>query len=213
MELQSLKSASGSDALDWSAAPPAPSRFVAPGEFGGTIAPTPASAGDAAGGAAGSSSGAAGGVASFFSSPFASVGVEYGRTLIRNNAVLNSGVGGWLRGSRLRYYFQISQTSVKRKVARLLLPYIHYDWSRQKLDDVDEGLVAAASTANPAASWQPPSQDVNAPDLYIGLMAFFTFIVLMGLTLGMSNRSDEEQHARHDEHASSAVVRMDTGCG
>jgi hypothetical protein len=181
MELHSLKSSSGSDSLDWSSGPPAGSSYVPTADFAGNIAPSQPAAGAAAAPASG--------VSSFFASPFASVGVEYGRTLIRNNAVLNSGVGGWLRGSRLRYYFQVSQLSIKRKVSRLLLPYIHYDWNRQKLDDVDEGLVASASASNPAASWKPASQDVNAPDLYIGMMSFFTFIVLMGLTLGMSNKS------------------------
>ena len=34
-------------------------------------------------------------------------------------------------------------------------------------------------------SYKPPIYDINAPDLYIPLMAFGTYLVLAGLSLGL----------------------------
>lgn len=34
-------------------------------------------------------------------------------------------------------------------------------------------------------SYKPPIYDINAPDLYIPLMAFGTYVVLAGLSLGL----------------------------
>jgi hypothetical protein len=37
-------------------------------------------------------------------------------------------------------------------------------------------------------SYKPPVQDINAPDLYIPLMAFGTYIVVAGYALGVLGR-------------------------
>jgi len=37
-------------------------------------------------------------------------------------------------------------------------------------------------------SYKPPVQDINAPDLYIPLMAFGTYIVIAGYALGVLGR-------------------------
>jgi len=157
--------------------------------------------GGGGGSAAAPTGGAAGsvpGVPSFFSSPFASVGVEYGKTLLRDNSLLSGGLGGWLRGSRLRFYFRVSQQSTRRKIGKLLMPYVHSDWERQMMDESDAGLLeagAAAAGDSASAAFQPPSADLNAPDLYLGSMAFVTFVVTMGFAMGSLNQSvRENQH-------------------
>lgn len=195
-ELHSLKA---SDGLDWSSSPPNGGLIAtmhgSGGHFDGAIgAGGPAAAAPSAPGAT-----ASGGIGSFFSSPFASVGVEYGKTLLKSNPVLNSGVGGWLRGSRLRYYFQVEQMMLLRKVGKILFPFVHYDWARKQGEeqepDVERaGLLADGSVAIPAptATFQPPSKDINAPDLYIGTMAFINFVVTMGFALGSVNAFDPQ---------------------
>jgi len=37
-------------------------------------------------------------------------------------------------------------------------------------------------------SYKPPIYDINAPDLYIPLMAFGTYVILAGLSLGLHGK-------------------------
>lgn len=37
-------------------------------------------------------------------------------------------------------------------------------------------------------AYKPPVHDINAPDLYIPLMAFGTYVVLSGFSLGVFGR-------------------------
>uniref|UniRef100_A0A6N2KRG7 Uncharacterized protein n=1 Tax=Salix viminalis TaxID=40686 RepID=A0A6N2KRG7_SALVM len=37
-------------------------------------------------------------------------------------------------------------------------------------------------------SYEPPINDINAPDLYIPCMAFATYLVLAGISLGLSGK-------------------------
>jgi len=129
--------------------------------------------------------------ASLFTSPLASAGVSYGARLVSSasSSGISQGLGPWLRGTRLKYYFTVSQTSVTRKLVRVLAP-VSGDWNRSLRDDADPAL--AASSNDPAAAFKPPAEDVNAPDLYVPLMAFITFTVLMGYALGSIDSFDPE---------------------
>lgn len=75
----------------------------------------------------------------------------------------------------LRYYFSVNNSYVLHKLKILLFPFIHKSWSRR--------IVPAADGRE---MYLPPSQDVNAPDLYIPTMAFVTYILLIALILGTS---------------------------
>lgn len=200
-ELQPLRAASptgssSSDGLEWSSSPPANAGVAPMHQLQGRIDPTgstsSATTGSNSGTSAGSSSGGGlslGSLASFFSSPFASAAGEYGKSVLANNKVVASGgLGGWLRASALRYYFRVTQASCGRKIARQLLPFIYSDWTRLRLEGSDEGLIAASAGSNPAASFQPPHSDPNAPDMYLGLMSFLSFAVAMGYALGSVNQ-------------------------
>lgn len=187
MELQSLRSTNSSTptgTLEWSSSPPSGAGVAS---IEGAIAPPPSSNPVNAQPAAAPAS--SGGISSLFSSPFASAGVQYGRSLLQENSFFNRGLGGWLRASRLRYYFLVDQKSVLSKSARVLFPFVSYDWARKQLDDVDPSLVAATGASNPSAAYQSPSKDINAPDLYLGLMAFVTFVVTSGYALGFMDES------------------------
>nr|CAD7205962.1 unnamed protein product [Timema douglasi] len=56
-------------------------------------------------------------------------------------------------------------------------------------------------TSQPTADWSlkyeqdepvQPRYEINAPDLYIPMMAFVTYVLLAGLVLGMQNRFSPE---------------------
>jgi len=75
--------------------------------------------------------------------------------------------------SRLRYYFRVNNDYVVKKIKILLVPCLHKQWRRRKVNDND-----------PYSAYHPPREDYNAPDLYIPTMAFLTYILLVGFVLG-----------------------------
>ncbi|KAL0337721.1 UNVERIFIED_CONTAM: protein YIF1B [Sesamum calycinum] len=80
--------------------------------------------------------------------------------------------------SNPRYYFQVNDDYVKNKLKVVLFPFLHKGhWMR---------------TVEPAGgkfSFKPPIHDINAPDLYIPMMAFGTYVLLAGFFLGINGKS------------------------
>ncbi|XP_026577268.1 protein YIF1B [Pseudonaja textilis] len=101
--------------------------------------------------------------------PFAKLAAAYGSSLAwRGRALAERLVP--LR--RLQCYFAVDTRYVGQKLARLLFPFGHQDWQVRYQQDP------------PVA----PRFDVNAPDLYIPVMAFITYLLVAGLALGTQNR-------------------------
>ncbi len=122
---------------------------------------------------------------------------------------MNAGFVGWLRNSSLRYYFTVNNSYVTSKLLRVLIPFKNWapsHWVRVQASAVEQDPLlnielgnvdlSSAASANPAAAnarksthkFALPKDDVNAPDLYIPLMAFVTLIVLMGFALGTADK-------------------------
>lgn len=80
----------------------------------------------------------------------------------------------------LRYYFTVSSTYVQNKLKHILLPYLHTRhngrWERNHL-----------TNENGSTEYVPPRDDINAPDLYIPLMAYATYIILCGIIYGLNS--------------------------
>ncbi|TKR89783.1 hypothetical protein L596_013833 [Steinernema carpocapsae] len=83
-----------------------------------------------------------------------------------------------LSSFHLKYYFSVDNSYVGKKLLILLFPFLHKDWS-VKYSNSDEPV--------------PARLDVNAPDLYIPLMAFITYVLVSGFVLGTQNRFSPEQ--------------------
>ncbi|KAK9280770.1 hypothetical protein L1049_003658 [Liquidambar formosana] len=80
-----------------------------------------------------------------------------------------------------QYYFQVNSHYVRNKLKIVLLPFLHRGhWTRIK--EPVEGRLA----------YKPPIDDINAPDLYIPVMAFATYLVLAGISLGFSRNFSPE---------------------
>lgn len=79
----------------------------------------------------------------------------------------------------LRYYFTVSSTYVQNKLKHILLPYLHARhhgrWERSHLTNEDGSI-----------EYVPPRDDINAPDLYIPLMAYATYVILCGIIYGVN---------------------------
>ncbi|KAK9706650.1 hypothetical protein RND81_07G141900 [Saponaria officinalis] len=80
-----------------------------------------------------------------------------------------------------QYYFQVNDDYVRNKLKVVLFPFLHRGhWTR-----ITEPMAGKLS-------YKPPIYDINAPDLYIPLMAFLSYVVLGGLVLGLSGKFNPE---------------------
>ncbi|KAL8037337.1 hypothetical protein ABFS82_11G032500 [Erythranthe guttata] len=78
-----------------------------------------------------------------------------------------------------RYYFQVNDEYVKNKLKLILFPFLHKGrWMRAMEDD--------------SSSFKSAMHDINAPDLYIPLMAFVTYVLLAAFFLGINGKFSPE---------------------
>jgi hypothetical protein len=86
-------------------------------------------------------------------------------------AYIPGAAAGW---SRARCYFAVSHSSVAAKLRAVLAPWTKRHWRRKRADELDEGHGHAL-----------PIHDVNAPDLYVPVVAFVTFALTAGYARGV----------------------------
>ncbi|KAK9150849.1 hypothetical protein Syun_009158 [Stephania yunnanensis] len=80
-----------------------------------------------------------------------------------------------------QYYFQVNDQYVRNKLKVVLLPFLHRGhWTR------------ITEPVGGRLSYKPPVYDINAPDLYIPLMAFGSYVVLAGFSLGLLGKFSPE---------------------
>ncbi|KAJ6319328.1 hypothetical protein OIU78_014866 [Salix suchowensis] len=80
-----------------------------------------------------------------------------------------------------QYYFQVNDHYVRNKLKIVLLPFLNRGhWTR------------ITEPVGGRLSYEPPINDINAPDLYIPCMAFATYLVLAGISLGLSGKFTPE---------------------
>lgn len=104
--------------------------------------------------------------------------MQYGRTLAdQGKELVNKNFEKYIPLTKLKYYFAVDNRYVLHKLRLIFFPFLHSDWSLKYDHD------------NPVQ----PRYDINAPDLYIPLMAYITYIVLAGLALGIQDRFTPEQ--------------------
>lgn len=123
--------------------------------------------------------------ANFFNDPATSLASQFARSGFESsNQYLQQNFGSFIPGtSDLKYYFQVSNSYVTRKILLVLFPYRNKNWNR---------LTSQEATGDPSPNGQtlyaPPSHDVNAPDLYIPLMSFVTYILLWAAFQGLNEK-------------------------
>ncbi|KAI5021582.1 hypothetical protein ZWY2020_058312 [Hordeum vulgare] len=85
--------------------------------------------------------------------------------------------------SNPQYYFQVNNQYVWNKLKVVLFPFLHRGhWTR------------TTELVGGRLSYKPPVQDISAPDMYIPLMAFTTYIVVAGYALGVLGRKLHSQN-------------------
>lgn len=104
--------------------------------------------------------------------------LQYGQRLAdQGKELVEKNIGKFIPISTLKYYFSVDNRYVLKKLKLLYFPFFHSDWSLKYEQD----------------NAVQPRFDHNAPDLYIPMMAYITYIVLAGLVLGMQDRFSPEQ--------------------
>ncbi|CAD5223389.1 unnamed protein product [Bursaphelenchus okinawaensis] len=78
----------------------------------------------------------------------------------------------------LKYYFAVDTNYVVKKIALIMCPFLHKDWS-----------------SHPGANGEqaPPKYNINAPDLYIPVMSFLTYVLVAGFVFGTQDRFEPEK--------------------
>lgn len=112
--------------------------------------------------------------ASMLASQFAKNGFNSSNQYIQQN------FGHLITGTSidLKYYFQVSNSYVYKKIFMILLPYANSNWGRLTTSESD--------ASGSGIQFAPPSVDVNAPDLYIPVMSFITYILLWAAFQGLN---------------------------
>ncbi|XP_076464588.1 protein YIF1B-A-like [Babylonia areolata] len=114
----------------------------------------------------------------FLQDPMASMAMQYGTTLAdQGKEYVHKNLEKYVAPSKLKFYFAVDTTYVGKKLGLILFPYAHSDWTVQYSEE------------DPVA----PRYNVNAPDLYIPVMAFVTYILVAGVMLGIQERFTPEQ--------------------
>lgn len=90
---------------------------------------------------------------------------------------VQSNVSRYFATHDIQYYFQVTDQYVKNKLKVVLCPFLHKGHLTRIAEQVAGGL-----------KYKPPRHDINAPDLYLPLMAFATYIMLCGFTQGQAGK-------------------------
>nr|SVE84432.1 EOG090X0ATU [Daphnia pulex] len=116
--------------------------------------------------------------AQFLQNPvMANMAMQYGQSLVgQGKEALDRELNKYVATSRIKYYFSVDTAYVAKKLALLLFPFTHRDWSVKY---------------NPDEPVQP-RYELNAPDLYIPAMAFVTYLLIGGVSLGIQERFSPE---------------------
>jgi protein transport protein YIF1 len=115
---------------------------------------------------------------------FGNMAMEHGKN------VWNSQTNKWMPGvntfwNSLKIYFKVDNTYVLKKLMMILHPMgvkKNQEWKRK--DAEAEGYEQSSDVRT---KWALPKDDTCAPDLYIPLMSFITYVLLFGLCTGTSS--------------------------
>merc|ERR1719356_393956 len=80
----------------------------------------------------------------------------------------------------LRPYFAVDNSYVKRKMTKVLFPFVYREWARREVEPNPDGSFTYAM----------PHGDDNAPDLYIPSMSLLTYVLLCALCYGNAGKFD-----------------------
>lgn len=83
----------------------------------------------------------------------------------------------------MRLRMAVSNSFVSKKISLVLFPFRNKTWVRLNADDGNNGTLYKKAL---------PKDDVNAPDLYLPVMAFVTYVLMIAYLRGTANQFTPE---------------------
>ncbi|TPX32717.1 hypothetical protein SmJEL517_g04248 [Synchytrium microbalum] len=112
------------------------------------------------------------------------LGLQFGsQALKQGHEIMQNNINRWINIPTLKYYFNVNNAYVATKLLLLLFPYRHKSWTR---------LVKRSEQDGQLEGYKSPREDLNAPDLYIPVMSFVTYILLVGMWAGQQDKFHPE---------------------
>ncbi|WWC92300.1 uncharacterized protein L201_007254 [Kwoniella dendrophila CBS 6074] len=114
----------------------------------------------------------------------AQMGVQFGKSAVAaGQEYVEKNFTRYLPLHLIKVSFSVTNSYVLNKLRLVLFPWRHKPWSRQVKRSSENGAMEG---------WQPPRDDINAPDLYIPTMALVTYTLLSALASGLQSRFHPE---------------------
>ncbi|KAF5309479.1 hypothetical protein D9619_012314 [Psilocybe cf. subviscida] len=101
----------------------------------------------------------------------AALGMQLGQSAVSaGQDYVRQNFGTMIPANNVKQYFNVSNSYVMQKLRLLLFPWTHKSYFRKPRTQ---------------GEWLPPREDLNSPDLYIPVMAVFTYVLLSTLHSGI----------------------------
>ncbi|KAF9091119.1 hypothetical protein BGX23_005462 [Mortierella sp. AD031] len=112
------------------------------------------------------------------------LGMQFGRSAVMaGQEYVEQNLNRWVNRAALQPYFNVSNSYVVSKLKLLVFPWRHKLWTR---------VLKRSETTGETIGYLAPRDDVNAPDMYIPVMAFVTYVLLVAVSAGTSNKFSPE---------------------
>ncbi|KAI8827486.1 hypothetical protein BJ741DRAFT_540560 [Chytriomyces cf. hyalinus JEL632] len=112
------------------------------------------------------------------------LGMQLGSVALKEGqSIVNQNLGKIVNIPKLKYYFNVSNSYVLNKLRVLLFSFRQKSWTR---------LVVRSEHSGQMEGFKPPREDLNAPDLYIPIMSFVTYVLMVGIILNVRKKFEPE---------------------
>ncbi|KAF9399471.1 hypothetical protein BGX21_006180 [Mortierella sp. AD011] len=107
------------------------------------------------------------------------LGMQFGKSAVMaGQEYVEQNLNRWVNRAALQPYFNVSNQYVVNKLRLLIFPWRHKLWTR---------ALKRSETTGESIGYLSPRDDINAPDMYIPVMAFVTYVLLIGISMGTTN--------------------------
>ncbi|KAF9948625.1 hypothetical protein BGZ72_009486 [Mortierella alpina] len=108
------------------------------------------------------------------------LGMQFGKSAVMaGQEYVEQNLNRWVNRAALQPYFNVSNSYVVNKLRLLVFPWRHKLWTRS---------LRRSETTGETIGYLSPRDDVNAPDMYIPVMAFVSYVLLVGISAGTENK-------------------------
>ncbi|KAJ3509130.1 hypothetical protein NLJ89_g5381 [Agrocybe chaxingu] len=116
----------------------------------------------------------------------AQLGMQLGSSAVAaGQDYMQRNFGTILPSTYIKHHFNVSNSYVITKLRLVLFPWRQKSWARRSR--ISSGPSGGQGQNQAVQEWMAPREDVNCPDLYIPVMAIFTYVLLTALHAGIND--------------------------